>query len=245
MEPLSKRHGDLHRMSHPFTSEEFAPMRTMFTTMLGLGLAAAIAAPAAAQQGRGFGMMMGGGNLAMLLVNTGVTKELKLDDQQTEKAKELADKTREKMQENREATQGLEGEERFRKMQELNHELSAATNPKVAEILKPEQLTRLKEISCQVRGASAFSDPEIVKKLNLTDSQKSDIEGIVRESMTEMRSIFQDSGDDREAAMKKVAELRKQTLTKAESKLSDEQQKTWKGMLGAPYEFRPDPPRNN
>jgi hypothetical protein len=45
--------------------------------------------------------------------------------------------------------------------------------------------------------------------------------------------------------MKKVAELRKQTLTKAESKLSDEQQKTWKGMLGAPYEFRPDPPRNN
>jgi len=219
-------------------------MRTMFTTMLGLGLAALIAAPANAQ-GRGFGMMGGGGNLATLLVNTGVTKELKLDDQQIEKAKDLAEKTREKMRENFEQTQSLEGEERRNKMQELNRELNAATNPKVAEIIKPEQLTRLKEISCQVRGAQAFGDPEIAKKLNLSDTQKSDIEAINRDSFAEMRTIREETGDDREAFMKRFTELRKQTLAKAEAKLNDEQQKTWKGMLGAPYEFRPDPPQGN
>ena len=36
-----------------------------------------------------------------------------------------------------------------------------------------------------------------------------------------------------EGAMKKLQELRKQTLAKAESKLNDEQQKSWKEALGA------------
>jgi hypothetical protein len=218
----------------------------MFGTMLGLGLAALIAAPASAQgQGRGFGMGGMGGNLAMLLSNSGVQKELKLEDQQIDKAKELAEKTREKMRANGESLQGLEGQERFTKMQELNRELNAATTPKVAEILKPEQMTRIKQISCQLRGASAFSDEEIAKKLNLSETQKSEIEGLVRDSFAEMRKIREEAGDDREAAAKKFTELRKEILSKAEAKLNDEQQKTWKEMLGAPFEFRPDPRPGN
>ena len=35
--------------------------------------------------------------------------------------------------------------------------------------------------------------------------------------------------------MKKMAEVRKAGLTKAEAKLNDEQQKTWKELLGAPF----------
>ena len=34
---------------------------------------------------------------------------------------------------------------------------------------------------------------------------------------------------------------RKETLEKASAKLNDEQQKTWKELLGAPFEFKPDP----
>ena len=52
--------------------------------------------------------------------------------------------------------------------------------------------------------------------------------------MEEMRTIFRENQDDREAAMKKMTELRKQTLSKAEAKLNDEQQKTWKELLGTP-----------
>ena len=56
--------------------------------------------------------------------------------------------------------------------------------------------------------------------------------------MQEMRTIFQENQDDREAAMKKITELRKQTLTKAEAKLNDEQQKTWKELLGSAFEVK-------
>ena len=48
----------------------------------------------------------------MLIGNESVQKELKLDDTQVTKAKELADKNREKMMAAREETKDLEQEER-------------------------------------------------------------------------------------------------------------------------------------
>ncbi len=133
-------------------------MRTMLRAFLGLGLLAIIAGPAAAQgQGRGgFGRF---GNLGMLLGNASVQKELKLDDKQIEKAKELAEKTGEKMRENFEAARELEGEERRTKMMELNRELTASTIKSAGEFLKPEQITRLKQISYQQRGRKPSATP--------------------------------------------------------------------------------------
>jgi hypothetical protein len=215
-------------------------MRSLFRTIMGLGLLALIAGPAAAQQGRGFGFG-GGGNLATLAANTGVQKELKLDDQQVEKAKDLAEKTREKMRETRETLQGLEGEERRTKQQEISREMNASSLKALGEFLKPEQIARLKQISYQVRGAQAFSDPEVSQKLNLTDGQKTDIQTIVKDSQGQMPSR-EDFQNDREAAMKKAQEVGKQTLSQAAAKLNDEQQKTWKELLGAPFEYKPDPP---
>jgi Spy/CpxP family protein refolding chaperone len=218
----------------------------VFRTIVGLALVAMLAAPAAAQQGRGFGRF-GGGNLAQLLGNSGVQKELKLEAQQIDKAKELAEKMSEKMREARESLQGLDQDEQRTKRQEINREINGTTLKAVGEFLKPDQVTRLKQISYQVRGIQAFDDPEVQKKLNLTDSQKSDIQTIAQESRDGFRGLFsQDqSQEEREAAMKKFAELRKEALTKAEAKLNDEQQKTWKELIGSPFEYRPDPRPNN
>ena len=58
--------------------------------------------------------------------------------------------------------------------------------------------------------------------------------------MRELRQGFQ---DDREGTMKKMAEHRKETLAKVVAKLNDEQQKTWKEMIGAPFELKIEPPR--
>jgi hypothetical protein len=205
-------------------------MRTMLCAFLGLSLVALLSGPAAAQ-GRGFGR---GGSIAFLLSNESVQKELKLDDKQLEKAKELAEKTGEEMREKFQGLQDLSQEERRAKMMEINREMTASTLKAAGEFLKPEQITRLKQISYQQRYAQAFNDPEVAKKLNLTDTQKSDIKTILEDSMKEMptREDFQ---DDREAAMKKAAEVSKATLSKAEAKLNDEQQKAWKELLGTPF----------
>jgi hypothetical protein len=210
--------------------------------VMGLGLVAMIAGPAAAQgQGRGG---FGRGGLSQLIGNESVQKELKLDDKQSEKAKELAEKMGEKARDARESLQGLEGEERMKKMQEINAEINTETTKAMGEFLKPEQVARLKQISYQQRGAQAFNDPEVAKKLNLSADQKTAIQEIEQESRTEMRSVFQEFQNDREGAMKKMAELRKQTLAKVEAKLNDEQKKSWTELIGAPFEVV-YAPRNN
>ncbi len=211
-------------------------MRTVHATLLTLGLVALISAPASAQ-GQGRGRFMGGG-YAGLLGNASVQKELKLDDTQIEKGKALAEKTGEEMRDKMQGLGDLEPQERRTKMMEIMSEVNASSLKSVGEFLKPEQTTRLKQIFNQQRGAMAFGDPEVAKKLNLTDAQKADIKTIQDEANQERRAIFQDAGDDREAAMKKMAELNKTTLTKVEAKLNDEQQKTWKEMLGAPFEIK-------
>src|SRR5262249_28211676 len=147
-------------------------MRAMLRGMVGFGLVALLAGPALAQgQGRGFGMM-GGGGVSMLIGNESVQKELKLDDTQVTKAKELADKNREKATAFREETKDLDQEERRTKSAEMRKEMNESTLKAVGEFLKPEQVTRLKQISYQTMGAMAFADPDIAKKLNITDAQK-------------------------------------------------------------------------
>ena len=102
-------------------------MKALLRGFVGLGLVALMAGPALAQGGRGFGMGMGGGGVAMLISNESVQKELKLDDTQLTKIKEVAEKNREKMTAAREETKDLDREERMKKMQELNKEMNEST----------------------------------------------------------------------------------------------------------------------
>ncbi len=72
--------------------------------MFGLSLAAMFATPGV-RPGSG-GLRQGGGGFAMLISNVSVQKELKLDDEQIDKAKELPTRP-EAMTEMREKMQGL------------------------------------------------------------------------------------------------------------------------------------------
>src|SRR5262245_18889649 len=119
-----------------------------------------LAAAATAQPGGG-GFMR---NPAMLLNQESVRKELKLSDEQVKKAEEFGAKMRERFQD----LQGLEGEERRAKVQEINKE----SEKTVGEILKPEQSKRLKQIGLQLQGPSAFTSQDVVKDLSITDEQK-------------------------------------------------------------------------
>ncbi len=213
-------------------------MRTLSKTIVALGLVALMAGPALAQQGRGGGRGFGGGGIGMLLGNASVQQELKLDATQIEKAKALNTKLREKVTA---ATQGLEGQERFTKMREMSTELNTEANTAAKEFLKPEQMKRLHQIHHQVQGVQAFADEHVQTHLKLTDSQKSDIHSIVEASNTEMRSIGQGFQSDPEGTRAKMTEHRKETISKIEAKLTDEQKTTYKEMLGAPFEIKFEP----
>ena len=89
-----------------------------------------------------------------------------------------------------------------------------------------------------MQGAQAFTDEHVQKHLKLTDAQKTDIEGIVQASEHGDAGDLPGQQGDREAAWPRSTELRKETLTKVEGKLTDEQKTSWKEMLGAPFEIK-------
>jgi len=213
-------------------------MRASWKFALVVGLVGGLAAPALAQpSGRGFR-----GNPGFLLMNSGVQKELKLTDDQVTKIREALTKVREDHKEDLEKLRDrdLPQEDRAK----LTAKFNEANTKALAGILDAKQTRRLKQITLQVQGVQAFNDPEAQKGLKLTDEQKDKLRKIGQESGQKMRELFQ-AGGDMEEMMKKMTELRKETMTSAAGVLTESQKKTWKELTGAPFEFRFERRREN
>lgn len=217
-------------------------MKMMFKSVAAFGLASLMALPVMAQGPRRGPGGPGGGfggrtiSLGMLLSNKSVQDELKLDDAQKEKAAEVAKKAREAFESSRESLQNLDQAERGKKIQEITRAANREAYQAVGEFLKPEQRTRLREISLQANGANAFEQPYFQNMLKLTDDQKSAIATIIEDSNKGLRELFQ-SGDRQNAAAK-FREHRAATLEKIKEKLNDEQKAEYAKLLGSPFELK-------
>src|SRR5207245_5465174 len=159
---------------------------TMRKMMLAALVVAVAVSPAFGQrqqrQGQGRGGF-GGGGLG-LLTQKPVQEELKLTEDQVKEVTALSAKQREAGQ----GLQDLSQEERAQKRQELGKKSQEA----LAKILKPEQQKRLKELTLQAGGVMAVTqDAEAAKALSITDEQKEKLQTMQRESMAQMRELFQ------------------------------------------------------
>jgi Spy/CpxP family protein refolding chaperone len=202
--------------------------------LMQIAVAAAIVAlavsPAWAQQqrqrGGGFGGF--GGDPIYLLGQKSVQEELKLTDEQIKKAKELSDKRSEAFQ----GLRDLSREEQQKKRQEI----AKANNKALAEILKPEQLKRVKQIALQQRItfglAFVVSDEETASALRITDEQKEKIREIRMKGFEELRALGQERDEE---TNKKRQELMKATNEKVAGVLTAEQKTKLKEMQGAPF----------
>jgi Spy/CpxP family protein refolding chaperone len=248
-----------------FGIEEIVTMRisgknvlTLGGIVLILGLAALLGGPAQAQKEgsvapkergsfpptqRGRGLGMGGGGLG-LLTNRSVQEELKLSDEQAEKVRQVASEVREKHQDDIEKLQDLQGPERREKAQVVMRAVAEESRKALDGVLTPEQAKRLRQITLQVRGTEAFSDPTVQERLNLTDDQKEKLSNIGEDARKEMREIFESAGEDRAEAGQKLRDLRQESLKKVTAVLTVDQKETWKELTGDPFQIRIQQPDN-
>jgi hypothetical protein len=205
-------------------------MRGLCKVGLALGLAAFVVGTAMAQRGPG-----GGFGPAFLLMNKGVQEEgLKLDKDQIDKINEALKDDFAKLRD-----RDLPREERA----EIMKKVEQKSTKLVADVLKPDQRKRLNQIQRQQAGLAAFADPEVQKALDLKDKQKEELKSIAESEQKERRDIFQNAAGDFQAAREKIMTLRKEKMDAAMKVLTDEQKKTYKELLGAPFEVRFGPPR--
>lgn len=212
-------------------------MKRVCTVALTLGLVVLLASPALAQQrqrGQRGQFGGGGGGFTLLLQNEGVQKELKLDQEQMGKTKEAVQKVQEKNRDALAKLADLSQEERRGKTQELTRAISEQTLSAVSSILKPEQIKRLKQIELQQAAAQAFTRPEVQTALNLTNEQKEKVKTISDDAARETRGLLQ--GGNFQEAREKLAAMRKESMSKIQSLLTDDQKKAWKELTGDPFE---------
>jgi Spy/CpxP family protein refolding chaperone len=206
-------------------------MRKLLVTTAALATVLVLAGSASAQGKKGkFGK--GGFGPFGLLMNADVQKDLKLTDEQITKIKELSDKQAAAFKE----LFGIQDkEERGKKFKEMNE----ANKKAIDDVLQPEQTKRLEQLQLQQGGAGALLRSKIKEKLDLTQDQVEKIQQLLKDAGPKFKEAFEGffeaSKEEKEATMKKVAEVSKSLLADALKILNDDQKKAFEEMRGAPY----------
>jgi hypothetical protein len=214
--------------------------------MAAIALLAMSVIAASAQGGgggrRGFGRM--GGGLGLLGIPE-VQKELKMTQPQIDKVPTKQQEVRSQMQDlfQNGGGQNASPEER----QQMFAKVQGIQEKAVEDILTNDQLKRYHQLELQqqfqMMGPAALMRKDIAEKLKLTDDQRSKLGAIQEDVQSQMRDMFQNGGgqnaspEDRQQMMSKLQTIRKTANEKAIAVLTDDQQKQWKEMQGAPFTF--------
>ena len=184
---------------------------------------------------------------SLLLAMPEVQKELNVTDAQKTKLTELRDQTQKDFMAGMsgfdfQSLRDMSQEERDKKLAELRtkgEELGKQVDAKVEKVLDEKQMKRLKQLQLQRDGATAFSRPDVVAKLALTDEQKEKIKKIQDDARTQVRAAFNRnaSAEERQAAMTKMQESRTKTLKSILDTLSDDQLMDWSALTGKEFKF--------
>jgi uncharacterized protein (TIGR03067 family) len=103
--------------------------------------------------------------------------------------------------------------------------------------LKPGQMRRLKQLELQQRETDALFDPEVQAALDITTEQTAAIRRVSDKAMQDLTGKGQITMAVWDEANKRRAEKILATLTEA-------QRTKWREMVGAPFDFRKNPPKD-
>ncbi len=127
---------------------------------------------------------------SMLLRQGDVQEDLRLSENQRKTIRELESRFASQRRETFGEFAKLSSEERRKRFVAL----ARAHEKAFTEALKPAQVARLRQIDLQQRGAFAFLDPDVVKRLELSREQRIKIRAQLDDATFAM---FEDSGGSR------------------------------------------------
>jgi hypothetical protein len=196
-----------------------------------------------------------GGPVSLLVSNKSVQDDLKLTDEQIFKVKDWSTDMRSKAAEIRkEKGVGFGGKggigftpltpEQLEKNAVANDEIRRVSYLDLSEVLKNQQIERLKQIDRQNMGLAAFTNTEVVVALSLTDTQKKSVKEFAEKLTKSRNEILREAlaggidPDKVQNAAKNLRKVENQQLANAVALLTDEQKKKWKMLTGEPFDLQ-------
>jgi hypothetical protein len=213
--------------------ETMHPLGKQFLTAVALVL---LTSPARAQSPAGAVGASGLGGGPILLIIPNVQQELKLSDDQTRTVPQTIQEIMTRHRDMLLSLGDLAPSERVQRQRDLTRAMNVEA--KKALSMSADQSRRFDQIGLQQRGIEAFTDADIRARLKLTDDQMVKIREIGTDALQNFQQIAQELGNDREGAMRKIRQLQKDLMVKAQAELTDEQKTAWKELAGEPFEIR-------
>ena len=171
-----------------------------------------------------------------------VQKELKLNEEQIGKLKDVLGKVQDRYKDDAAKFAQLPPEVQLKKMTAFNQDNDKA----VSGVLDDKQWKRFKQIRWQFNGPAALQDPDLQKELKMNDEQKKKIDGIIGDGNKRMQEISRNPYDSRQKMQEKYMAIIKDVEKKANDVLNEDQQKSFKELKGPsfqPSQSAPPPPK--
>ncbi|MFI5458540.1 MAG: hypothetical protein ACHRXM_24165 [Isosphaerales bacterium] len=129
------------------------------------------------------------------------------------------------------------GEGREKKLNEHRKKAHEKLAKSLKEVLKSEQLKRLRGITLQQEGGLALGQEDVRGELKITQEQMKKFMAITQEMQKKIQSLIKEaqSGGNPEELRPKVLKTREEYGKKLEAVLTNDQTKKWKDMLGEPF----------
>jgi hypothetical protein len=170
-----------------------------------------------------------------LLKNPRVLRELKLTPNQSMRAQMASMEPLAKHTAEVNKLRGLPQDEFQARMKTLTEEYNGRQREAVGKALPRAQSVRIKQIQVQGAGLDAFVQPCLQKELQLTAEQKTKILDKAKEYRAAAADLEKPAAP--KEAMKKLSELREETMKALGGLLTDKQKKTWNEMTGEAFKF--------
>jgi hypothetical protein len=173
-----------------------------------------------------------------LFANPDVARALGLTQNQVSSLRATAARLRQDLEDQLARIKDLRGDERARRLREINDQYDAHWGKEAAGVLTPRQMARYRQLELQARGPEAFTDARVQKKLNLTAQQRQKLEALRQRYQRQMSELDQGSRGGKDEAA-----YRKQFFQEANALLDAGQRRSWRELIGEDFNFTPKLPR--
>lgn len=165
------------------------------------------------------------GGILAIIASPAVHRELKLSDEQVQGIRQLVQELRQRF-----------GDRLSNANPEVLAEVRQGLLSALAEVFSPDQLRRFKQIIWQVRGFSAFADPEVQSALQLTTGEIDRLKSQALAAREQVKQTIQSTapGTNRQQL---INTLRRQAIEAAVADLGTERLNRWKELMGSTFDL--------
>lgn len=169
----------------------------------------------------------------------GVNRNLNLTQRQIDQLNDMNNRIQKDYTTRYDRISAIPENQRAARLQELDRQYRNEWMTGARDVFNENQLNRYRQLQYQNDRFNAFNDPDVQKRLNLTEDQRRQLREQIEWNDVQMRNWRDQAQTDRVKAQQLYQEYQRQYNERFNKFLTPDQQKTFREMVGEPYEFKP------